>query len=126
MSKQPIQTDSAPAAIGPYSQGIKTGNLIFTSGQMPLVPETMELIDESIEKATMRCLDNIKAILEASGAGMSDVVKCVVFLTNMSDFAVMNGVYASYFDETPPARSCVQVAGLPRGARIEIEAIAVV
>ena len=126
MVKRAIKTNGAPAAIGPYSQGIKASNLIFTSGQTPLVPGTMELIDGSVEEATARCLDNIMAVLEAGGASMDDVVKCVVFLTDMNDFAAMNGVYASYFGETAPARSCVQVAGLPKGARVEIEAIAAV
>ena len=126
MTKQSLKTDGAPAAIGPYSQGVKVGNLIFTSGQIPLVPVTMELINESVEKSTARCLDNIKAVLEAGGASMDNVVKCVVFLTDMNDFPAMNNVYDSYFGEAPPARSCVQVVGLPKGACVEIEAIAAV
>ena len=90
------------------------------------MPETMELITESVEKAAARCLDSIKAVLEAGGASMSDVVKCTIFLTDMNDFAAVNGIYATYFGEVPPARSCVQVAGLPKGACVEIEAIAAV
>jgi len=126
MNKYSIATDGAPAAIGPYSQGVKTSNLIFTSGQLPVVPDTGELLDDDIEKATAQCLENVKAVLEAGGADMANVVKCVIFLTDLNDFAAVNGVYASYFGECPPARSCVQVAGLPKGARIEIEAIAAV
>ncbi|MCL2699596.1 MAG: RidA family protein [Defluviitaleaceae bacterium] len=128
MNKQAIKTDKAPAAVGPYSQGIKAacGSMIFVSGQLPTPPEKMELVHDDIEKATAHCLDNIKGILEAGGATMENIVKCVVFLTDMNDFAAVNGVYASYFTETPPARSCIAVTGLPKGARIEIEAIAVV
>ncbi|AFM39781.1 endoribonuclease L-PSP [Desulfosporosinus acidiphilus SJ4] len=123
MSKQTLNTQKAPAAIGPYAQGIKAGNLIFTSGQLPINPETGELATD-IEGATRQSLDNVKAILESSGASMEKIVKTVVFLRDMNDFAAMNAIYAGYFPNDPPARSAVQVARLPKDAIIEIEAIA--
>lgn len=123
MSKQILNTQNAPAAIGPYSQGVNVGNLIFTSGQLPLNPQSGELVAD-IEGATKQSLDNVKAILEASGSSMDKVVKTVVFLRDMNDFAAMNTVYATYFASNPPARSAVQVARLPKDAIIEIEAIA--
>ncbi|WP_088228003.1 RidA family protein [Desulfosporosinus sp. FKB] len=123
MSKQTLNTPNAPAAIGPYSQGIKAGNLIFTSGQLPLNPQTGELVAD-IEGATKQSLDNVKAILESSGSSLGKVVKTVVFLRDMNDFAAMNAIYAAYFPENPPARSAVQVARLPKDAILEIEAIA--
>ncbi|MDQ7095039.1 RidA family protein [Desulfosporosinus sp. PR] len=123
MSKQILNTQNAPAAIGPYSQGVKVGNLIFTSGQLPLNPQSGDLVAD-IEGATKQSLDNVKAILEASGSSMDKVVKTVVFLRDMNDFAAMNTVYATYFASNPPARSAVQVARLPKDAIIEIEAIA--
>lgn len=123
MSKQILNTQNAPAAIGPYSQGVKVGNLIFTSGQLPLNPQNGELIAD-IEGATKQSLDNVKAIIESSGSSMENVVKTVVFLRDMNDFAAMNAIYATYFPTNPPARSAVQVARLPKDAIIEIEAIA--
>ena len=123
MNKQIVNTQNAPAAIGPYSQGIKVGNLIFTSGQLPLNPQSGELVAD-IEGATKQSLDNVKAILESEGASMDKVVKTVVFLRDMNDFAAMNAVYATYFPSNPPARSAVQVARLPKDAILEIEAIA--
>ncbi|PRR84649.1 RidA family protein [Clostridium vincentii] len=123
MSKEIIFTEKAPAAIGPYSQGNKIGKLIFTSGQLPLNPETGELYDE-IKKATKQSLDNVKAIIEAGGSSLDKVVKVVIFLKDMEDFAQVNEVYSEYFKENSPARSCVQVAKLPKDALIEIEAIA--
>ncbi len=123
--KEVISTNGAPAAIGPYSQGIKAGNLVYTSGQIPLDPQTGELISD-IKKATERSLENVKAILEAAGTSMDKVIKTAVFLKDMNDFAAMNEVYGSYFKENPPARSCVQVARLPKDAVVEIEAIAVI
>ncbi|KLU64059.1 MULTISPECIES: Rid family detoxifying hydrolase [Desulfosporosinus] len=123
MSKQTLNTPNAPAAIGPYSQGIKAGNLIFTSGQLPINPQTGELVAD-IEGATKQSLDNVKAILESSGSSLNKVVKTVVFLRDMNDFAAMNAAYAAYFPENPPARSAVQVARLPKDAILEIEAIA--
>jgi len=121
--KQTLNTQNAPAAIGPYSQGVKVGNLIFTSGQLPINTETGELVTD-IEGATKQSLDNVKAILESSGSSMDKVVKTVVFLKDMNDFVAMNTVYATYFQNNPPARSAVQVARLPKDAIVEIEAIA--
>ncbi|EHQ87644.1 RidA family protein [Desulfosporosinus youngiae] len=123
MSKQTISTQNAPAAIGPYSQGVKVGNLIFTSGQLPINTQSGELAAD-IEGATKQSLDNVKAILESAGSSIDKVVKTVVFLRDMNDFAAMNAVYATYFSSNPPARSAVQVARLPKDAIIEIEAIA--
>ena len=123
MNKQTLNTQNAPAAIGPYSQGVKVGNLIFTSGQLPINPQSGDLVAD-IEGATKQSLDNVKAILESSGASMDKVVKTVVFLRDMNDFAAMNAVYATYFPSNPPARSAVQVARLPKDAILEIEAIA--
>jgi 2-iminobutanoate/2-iminopropanoate deaminase len=123
MDKQILNTQNAPAAIGPYSQGIKAGNLIFTSGQLPINPQNGELVAD-IEGATKQSLDNVKAILESSGSSIEKVVKTVVFLRDMNDFAAMNAIYATYFPNNPPARSAVQVARLPKDAIIEIEAIA--
>ncbi|MDP4127890.1 MAG: RidA family protein [Bacillota bacterium] len=123
MTKKIVNTPNAPAAIGPYSQGVKAGNLIFTSGQLPLNPQSGDLVAD-IEGATKQSLDNVKAILESEGASMDNVIKTVVFLRDMNDFAAMNTVYATYFQNNPPARSAVQVARLPKDAIIEIEAIA--
>lgn len=123
MNKQTLNTQNAPAAIGPYSQGVKVGNLIFTSGQLPINAQSGELVPD-IEGATKQSLDNVKAILEASGSSLANVVKTVVFLRDMNDFAAMNAVYATYFPNNPPARSAVQVARLPKDAIVEIEAIA--
>ena len=123
MSKSIVFTEKAPAAIGPYSQGNKIGQLIFTSGQLPLNPETGELYDE-IKRATKQSLENIKAIIEAGGSSLDKVVKVVIFLKDMEDFVQVNEVYSEYFKENSPARSCVQVGKLPKDALIEIEAIA--
>jgi len=118
-----IATPSAPAAIGPYSQAVAAGNLLFVSGQIPLDPETGELVGGDIESQTRRVLDNVTAIIQAAGADMDRVVKTTIFLADMNDFAVVNGVYAEYFSATPPARATVQVAGLPKGVPVEIEAV---
>jgi len=123
MIKHTVSTPNAPAAIGPYSQGVKVGNLIFTSGQLPLNPQSGELVAD-IEGATKQSLANVKAILESAGASMDNIIKIVVFLRDMNDFAAMNAVYATYFPNDPPARSAVQVARLPKNAILEIEAIA--
>ena len=123
--KKIIQTEKAPAAIGPYSQAILVqDNLIYTAGQIPLDPQSGELLNSTIEEATSRVLDNLKAVLEAAGSSIDKVIKTTVFMTNLSEFAQMNEIYATYFGENPPARSAVQVAALPKGARIEIEAVA--
>jgi 2-iminobutanoate/2-iminopropanoate deaminase len=119
----PLSTTQAPAAIGPYSQGIVAGNLLFISGQLPLDPGTGALAEGSIERRTHQCLKNLKAIAEAAGTSLGRAVKVTVFLTDMENFARVNQVYAQYFDRNPPARSAVQVAALPKNADIEIEAI---
>jgi 2-iminobutanoate/2-iminopropanoate deaminase len=123
MTHNVLHTDKAPQAIGPYSQGIKAGNLVFTSGQLPINPSNGELESE-IKKATQQSLENIKNILESAGTSMDKVIKVVIFLRDMNDFAAMNEAYAAYFSTNPPARSAVQVARLPKDAIIEIEAIA--
>ena len=119
-----ISTKKAPAAIGPYSQGVKAGNLIFTSGQLGIDPET-GIMPPAVEDQARNSLQNIQAILEAAGSGMDKVFKTVVFLADMKDFAAVNAVYEQFFTGTFPARSCVQVARLPKDALVEIEAIAV-
>lgn len=124
MSKQAVRTDAAPAAIGPYSQGIIAGGLVFTSGQAALIPGTKTLAEGGIQAQTRQTLDNIKAVLEAAGSSMERVVKVTVFLKNMDEFAAMNEVYATYFPGPPPARSTVEVARLPMDALVEIEAVA--
>lgn len=125
MQKEIISTSKAPAAIGPYSQGIKLGDMVFTSGQLPVNSVTGELVTE-IKEATKQSLENVKAVLEQAGSGLDKVVKVVVFIKDMNDFVPMNEVYAEYFKENPPARSCVEVARLPKDAPIEIEAIATI
>jgi 2-iminobutanoate/2-iminopropanoate deaminase len=119
-----IHTDNAPKAIGPYSQGIRLGDVIFCAGQTPIVPATGDLIAGEIEAQTRQVLSNLKAVLEAAGTGMDRVVKTTVFMTNLGDFARMNAVYAEFFPANPPARSTVQVSALPKGAQVEIECIA--
>jgi endoribonuclease L-PSP, putative len=124
MNKEIISTTNAPGAIGPYSQGIKIGDLIYTSGQIPLNPVTGE-IPETIQAQTKQSLENCKAILEAGGTSLDNVFKTTVFLSDMNDFVSMNEVYATYFPSNPPARSAVQVARLPKDVKIEIEMIAI-
>jgi 2-iminobutanoate/2-iminopropanoate deaminase len=121
-----IKTDKAPQAIGPYSQGVKVENrgLIFVSGQIPINPESGGLVSGSIGEETRQVLKNLKAILEEAGSGLDKVVKTCVFLKNMDDFAEMNQVYSEFFQKDPPARSTVEVSRLPKGVRIEVEAIA--
>ena len=126
LKKTVITTPLGPAAIGPYSQGIRTGNLIFLSGQIALDPSTGKLIDSAdIGSQTRRVLLNIQGVLSAAGASMDNVVRTTVFLKDMNDFAAMNAVYAEFFQTTPPARSTVEVSRLPRDAAIEIDCIAV-
>lgn len=126
MSKQVIKTDKAPAAIGPYSQGIKvsTGELLFTAGQIPMDPGTGEIVSGDIQIQTRRVLENLKAVIESGGSSLDKVVKVTVFLKDMNDFAAMNEMYDQYFGNNPPARSAVQVARLPRDVDIEIECVA--
>jgi len=120
-----INTTNAPAAIGPYSQGLVVGGLIYTSGQLPLNPET-KVLETEIKTATRQSLENCKAILEEAGTSMDKVFKTTVFVKDLNDFAAVNEVYGTYFKENPPARSCVQIAKLPMDAVIEIEVIATV
>ena len=124
MSREIIATDRAPAAVGPYSQGVRVDGLVFTAGQIPLDPATGQLVEGGIEAQTRQSLANLQAILEAAGSSLADVVKVTVFLIDMTEFKAMNGVYAEFFPDSPPARSAVQVGALPLGARVEIEAIA--
>ena len=125
MSKTAIHTEQAPAAIGPYSQGIKAGNTVYVSGQIPIDPVTGEFAGEDIAAQTRQSLTNIREILKAGGADMSHVVKTTVLLKDIADFAAMNEVYAEFFTEPYPARAAFQAAALPKGALVEIEAIAV-
>ena len=119
-----VETDLAPQAIGPYSQAVRTGNLIFTSGMIPIDPATNTLVEGGIEVQATRAIENLKALLEASGSGLDKVVKTVVFIKDMNDFAKVNEIYATFFTDAYPARSCVEVARLPKDVLIEIEAIA--
>jgi 2-iminobutanoate/2-iminopropanoate deaminase len=119
-----VSTESAPAAIGPYSQGMRVGDLLFCSGQIPLDPSSGELVKEGIEGQARRCLQNLEAICEAAGASLSNAVRCTVYLGDMNDFARVNEAYAEFFpDADPPARVAVAAAGLPKGADVEIDAI---
>ena len=123
MIKQ-ISTDKAPAAIGPYSQALDLGNMVFVSGQIPVDPATGHM-PEGVEAQAVQALTNLKNVLAAVGLGMESVVKTVVFLADLADFAVVNGIYEKFFGAPYPARSCVQVAAIPKGAKLEIECIAV-
>ncbi len=124
MKRTAVSTDKAPGAIGPYSQAIRTDTMVFVSGQLPLDPDTGQLVTDDIAAETRRSMENLKAILEAAGSGMARVVKTTVFLSDMNDFPAVNEAYGEYFDADPPARACVQVARLPKDARVEIEAVA--
>ena len=119
-----IQTKKAPAAVGAYSQGIVTNGFVYSSGQLPLVPETGELISDDIKKATKQSLENVKAIIEEGGSSVEKIVKVNIFLDDVNDFAAVNEVYAEFFGDHKPARSALEVANIPKGAVIEIEAIA--
>ncbi|MCD7754526.1 MAG: RidA family protein [Clostridiales bacterium] len=122
--KQIITAPGAPAALGPYSHAVQVGDLLFTSGQVPLVPETGKLAGDSIEAQANQVLDNLEQVLRAAGLTFDDVVKTTIFLTDLADFATVNAIYATRFPSAPPARSCVQVAALPAGAKMEMELIA--
>jgi len=124
MEKKVIHTDKAPKAIGPYSQAIRAGNLLFLSGQIPLDPKTGELVKSDIRQQTRQVLENIREVLGSQNLEMEDVVKVTIFLKNIGDFGQVNEVYGTYFPSSPPARSTVEVARLPRDADIEIEAVA--
>lgn len=123
--KKVISSILAPAAIGPYSQATEANGMIFTSGQIPLHPETGELVGTTIEEQTERVMQNLKAVLAEAGVGFDHVVKTTCFLADLNDFAAFNAAYGKYFPESAPARSCFQVAGLPKGAKVEVEMIAV-
>ena len=124
MKKKPIQTSAAPSAIGPYSQAIRIGDFLYTSGQIALNPDTMEMMNGEIEEQTERVLKSIEAILKVDGLSLTHVIKTTVYLTDLGEFSRMNQVYEKFFEKTKPARACVQVAALPKGAKIEMDAIA--
>jgi 2-iminobutanoate/2-iminopropanoate deaminase len=122
--RQSVSTDQAPEAIGPYSQGIRSGSLLFCSGQIPLDPSTGEIVKDDVEGQARRCLENLAAVCEAAGGSLGDAVRCTVYLTDMNDFARVNEAYGEFFgDGDPPARVAVAVGGLPKGADVEIDAI---
>ena len=123
--KKIVATDQAPQAIGPYSQAIQAGGMLYVSGQIPLVPATGVLAAGGIEEQTAQVLKNLQAIIEAAGSSLADVVKTTVYITNMDDFARVNAVYGKYFVQDCPARVCVEVSKLPKGALVEIDAVAV-
>jgi 2-iminobutanoate/2-iminopropanoate deaminase len=125
MTKQIVHSDKAPKAIGPYSQAIRTDVAVYTAGQVGFDPATGDLVQGAIKEQTLQALTNLKNILEASGTSLANVVKTTVFMKDLNDFAAMNAVYAEFFNDAPPARSTVQVAALPKGALVEIEAVAV-
>ncbi len=126
MSRKVVQTDKAPKAVGPYSQAIRTDFAVFTAGQVGLDPNSGELVSNSVEEQTRQVLKNLQNVLEAGGSSLKNVVKTTVFLKDMNDFSKMNAIYAEFFGENPPARSTVAVAALPKGASVEIEAIALI
>jgi 2-iminobutanoate/2-iminopropanoate deaminase len=126
VKKKVVQTEKAPKAIGPYSQAIQAGNFLFLSGQIPIDPKTGELVKGDIRKQTQQVLENIKGVLESQGLGMENVVKSTIFLKDIENFNQVNEVYATYFPSSPPARSTVEVAKLPRDVDIEIEALAII
>jgi 2-iminobutanoate/2-iminopropanoate deaminase len=122
--RTPVSTDHAPAAIGPYSQAIRTGSLLFCSGQIPLDPSTEEIVKEDVAGQTRRCLENLSAVCEAAGASLTEAVRCTVYLVDLGDFARVNEIYAEFFGgDDPPARVTVGVAALPQGADVEMDAI---
>lgn len=125
MKREIVETKEAPAAIGPYSQAVKAGEFVFTSGQLPLNPKTGELVQGDIEEQVRQAIGNLKVVLEAAGAGLETVVKTTLFIARMEDFPRINRVYGELFYNAPPARSCVEVSALPKGAQVEVEAIAV-
>lgn len=125
MKHQVIHTDNTPKAIGPYSQAVKAGNMLFVSGQVPFVPETMEIVEGDVKAQTAQSLKNVQAILAEAGLDFSHVVKSTVFIKDMNEFAQINEVYAEFFGENKPARACVEVARLPKDVKVEIEVIAI-
>ncbi len=125
MPNQVLSTDNAPKAIGPYSQGIVAGGMVFLSGQIPLDPKTQQMVQGDVRAQAERVMDNLAAVLSAAGVGFGDVVKATIFLVDLNDFATVNEVYGKRFPSAPPARSTVQIAAMPKGARVEIDLIAV-
>ncbi|MCF7933727.1 MAG: RidA family protein [Spirochaetia bacterium] len=125
MKRTIIRSDRAPGAVGPYSQAVASGGLIFCSGQIPFVPGTKEFIAGGVEEQATQCLDNLSAVLEEAGGSLATALKVTIYLTDMADFGAVNAVYAAYFTDEPPARLCVEVSALPLGARIEIDAIGI-
>ncbi len=126
MKKKVIQTEKAPKAIGPYSQAIATDSMVYTAGQIGLIPSTGELIEGGVEEQTRQALTNLSSVLDAAGSNMANVIKTTVFLKDMGDFPKMNAIYAEFFGENPPARSTIAVAGLPKSGLVEIEAVALI
>lgn len=126
MSRKVVHSDHAPKAIGPYSQAIRTDAMVYTAGQIGVDPSTGEFVSNDVEGQTRKALENLQNILQAAGSSISNVVKTTVFLQDMNDFTKMNGIYAEFFGENPPARSTVAVAGLPKGALVEIEVVALI
>lgn len=124
MPKEIISTKEAPAAIGPYSQAVKVGDIVFVSGQIPLDPATGEMVQGDVEAQTKRVMENLRAVLKAAGAGFEHVVRSTIYLTDLGDFAKVNAIYGSYFPSEPPARATVQVSALPRGSQVEIDVVA--
>jgi 2-iminobutanoate/2-iminopropanoate deaminase len=124
MTRETVSTDKAPGAIGPYSQAVKAGNMVFCSGQIPIDPATGAFVSDDVAAQTKQVLINLSAVLEAAGSGLGNVVKTTVFLADMNDFAAMNDVYSEFFSENKPARATVEAARLPKDARVEIDCIA--
>lgn len=124
--KETISTEKAPGAIGPYSQAVKAGNMVFCSGQIPIDPTTGEFVSNNVAEQTHQVLTNLSAVLEAAGTSLNNVVKTTVFLADMDDFTAMNEIYAKFFNDNEPARATVQAARLPRDARVEIDCIAII
>ena len=124
MKKEIVNTTDAPAAIGPYSQAVKAAGLVFISGQIPLDPTSGEIAGDNIEAQTERVMKNLEAVLKAAGSDLDKVIKTTIYLTDLNDFAAVNGIYGSYFNDSPPARATVEVSGLPKGVKVEIDAIA--
>jgi 2-iminobutanoate/2-iminopropanoate deaminase len=125
LKREIISTGDAPAAVGPYSQAVQVGDFIFTAGQIGLVPETGKFIEGNIKEQTSQVMKNLSSVLEAAGSSLSDIVKTTIFVINLADFVTINEVYGTFFADDPPARSTVQVAALPLGAEVEIEAVAI-
>lgn len=125
-SQRTVQSSNAPAAIGPYSQAVEVNGMLYTSGTIPLDPETMDVVGDTIEEQTERVMQSLKALLEDAGSGLDRVVKTTCFLDDLGNFAAFNDIYARYFGDSKPARSTVEVAGLPKAVKVEVEAVAIV